>query len=105
MNHMSKKRKEWEPKEIVFSRHHILPRHPYGSNESINVEVIRDTIHRSIHNLFWNKMIAEQLITTVNLSEKALREDVRQWLIETLTSRNIYDPFEWYDPRAIDPNK
>ena len=46
-------------------------------------------------------MIAEQLITTVNISSKALREDVKQWLIDTLTSKDIYDPYEWYDPRVI----
>ena len=47
-------------------------------------------------------MLAEQLLTTVNLSEKALREDVREWLIEVLTSRNIYDPYEWYKEKAIE---
>jgi len=46
-------------------------------------------------------MLAEQLITTVNISEKALREDVRERLIETLTSRNIYDPYERYKPDVI----
>ena len=46
-------------------------------------------------------MIAEQLITTVNLSEKALREDVRQRLYEMLSSRDIKDPYEWYIPEAI----
>ena len=48
-------------------------------------------------------MIAEQLLTTIEFSEKALREDVRNWLVEVLTSRNIYDPYEWYDHRAIKP--
>ena len=46
-------------------------------------------------------MIAEQLITTVNISSKALREDVKQWLLETLTSRDINDPYERYDERVI----
>ena len=46
-------------------------------------------------------MIAEQLITTVNISSKALREDVKQWLLETLTSRDIYDPYERYDNKVI----
>jgi len=41
-------------------------------------------------------MIAEQLITMVWLNEKALREDVRRWLLDTLTSRDIEDPHEWY---------
>jgi hypothetical protein len=46
-------------------------------------------------------MIAEQLLTTVNISGKALREDVKQWLIDTLTSKDIHDPYEWYDDRVI----
>ncbi|MBO7444445.1 MAG: hypothetical protein J6T10_19765 [Methanobrevibacter sp.] len=46
-------------------------------------------------------MIAEQLLTTVDISSKALREDVKQWLIDTLTSKDIFDPYEWYDPRVI----
>ena len=46
-------------------------------------------------------MIAEQLLTTVWLSEKALREDVRRWLLDTLTSRDIEDPYEWYKDECI----
>ena len=46
-------------------------------------------------------MIAEQLITTVNLSAKALRDDVRKWLLDTLESKNIYDPYEWYTEDAV----
>jgi hypothetical protein len=41
-------------------------------------------------------MIAEQLITTIELSEKALKEDVRDRLLETLSSKNIHDPSERY---------
>ena len=46
-------------------------------------------------------MIAEQLITTVELSEKALREDVREWLLETLLSKNIHDPYTRYKDDCI----
>lgn len=46
-------------------------------------------------------MLAEQLITTIWYSEKALREDVRERLLETLTSRNILDPYERYKKDAI----
>lgn len=83
------------------SIHHILPRSKGGSSESLNLELLRNTTHRAIHTLFQNQMIAEQLITTVELSEKALREDVRQWLIETLTSKNILDPYERYKKECI----
>jgi hypothetical protein len=67
----------------------------------MNLEYLRNTTHRAIHTLFENKMIAEQLIRTVELSEKALREDVRRRLIETLTSKNIYDPYERYNDKVI----
>lgn len=46
-------------------------------------------------------MIAEQLIRTVEISEKALREDVKERLLETLTSKNIYDPYERYKDKVI----
>ena len=99
---MGKKRAEWEVKEIVYSHHHILPRSQHGANNDSNIEIIRDVQHRAIHTLFENKMIAEQLIRTINLSEKALRDDVRTRLIETLTSRNIYDPYLRYKGNCID---
>ena len=87
--------------EKSFSVHHILPRSRDWSSEDNNVELIRNSTHRAIHTLFANQMIAEQLITTVWLSEKALREDVRERLIETLTKRNIDDPYEWYKWECI----
>jgi len=47
-------------------------------------------------------MIAEQLLTTVDISSKALREDVRQWLIETLTTElDPNNPYDWYKDIAI----
>ena len=46
-------------------------------------------------------MLAEQLITMVNISEKALRPEVKQWLLDTLTSRDIHDPEEWYKDECI----
>ena len=87
--------------EEQYSKHHILPKSMRGSSESCNIEMLKNTTHRALHTLFQNQMIAEQLITTVELSEKALREDVREWLLETLASRNIHDPYERYTPKAI----
>jgi hypothetical protein len=88
-------------KHIKYSRHHLLPRHPYGNDSDNNIEIIKDNYHRAIHTLFANQLIAEQLITTVNISSKALREDVKQWLLETLNSRDISNPEERYDDRVI----
>lgn len=87
--------------EDQYSKHHILCKSRYGSSEPINIELLKNTTHRAIHTLFQNQMIAEQLITTVWLSEKALREDVRDWLLEVLTSKNIHDPYTWYKSDCI----
>lgn len=90
-----------EKKEIPMSKHHLLPQSQWGANIARNIELIRDVNHRAIHTLFQNKMIAEQLLTTVDISSKALRSDVKEWLIEVLTSKDIKDPYERYDPRVI----
>lgn len=93
--------KNKEKKEIPMSKHHLLPQSQWGANIERNIELIRDVNHRAIHTLFQNKMIAEQLLTTVDISSKALRSDVKEWLIEVLTSKDINDPYERYDPRVI----
>lgn len=90
-----------EKKEIKYSTHHILPSSQGGNSEKKNLIELRECYHRSIHTLFQNKMIAEQLLTTVDISSKALRSDVKEWLIEVLTSKDINDPYERYDPRVI----
>ncbi len=87
--------------EDQYSKHHILPRSRYWSSEPCNLEILKNTTHRALHTLFQNQMIAEQLITTVELSEKALREDVRQRLLDVLTSKNIHDPYTWYKDDCI----
>jgi len=88
-------------KETIMSRHHILPQSRGGANEARNIELIRDTQHRAIHTLFNNKLIAEQLLTTVDISSKALKPEIKKRLIEILTSRDIHDPHERYDDRII----
>lgn len=87
--------------EDRYSKHHILPRSRFWTSESCNIEILKNSTHRALHTLFQNQMIAEQLITTVELSDKALREDVRKRLLETLTSRNIHDPYERYKDDCI----
>ena len=87
--------------EDKYSKHHILPTSRFGSSEPINIEILKNTQHRALHTLFANQMIAEQLITTVWLSEKALRDDVRERLLEVLTSKNIHDPSIWYKDDCI----
>lgn len=87
--------------EDQYSKHHILPKSRFWSSDTVNMEILKNTTHRALHTLFQNQMIAEQLITTVELSGKALREDVRQWLLDTLTSKNIHDPYTWYKDECV----
>lgn len=88
-------------KEMKTSVHHILCKSRNGSNNDENLVELRHNYHQAIHTLFQNQIIAEQLLTTIDISAKALREDVREWLIETLNSRDIHDPYEWYDDKVI----
>jgi hypothetical protein len=87
--------------ENQYSIHHLLPKSRGGNSEEDNLEYIKNSKHRAIHTLFDNKIIAEQLLTTIDISAKALREDVKEWLIDTLTTRDIHDPRERYDEKVI----
>lgn len=87
--------------ENQYSIHHLLPKSRGGNSEEYNLEYIKNSKHRAIHTLFDNKIIAEQLLTTIDISAKALREDVKEWLIDTLTTRDIHDPRERYDEKVI----
>lgn len=88
-------------RDKTFSKHHILPKSKDGANNDDNIILLPDTTHRAIHTLFDNKMIAEQLIRTLDISKQAMREDVVEWLIETLTSLDIHDPYARYKISAI----
>jgi hypothetical protein len=46
-------------------------------------------------------MIAQQMIKTVELNQKALRPEIAQWLIDTLNSKDIYDPTIRYKDECI----
>ena len=78
------------------SIHHIVPRSKWGNNESKNLLELRDSKHRALHTLFDNKLIAEQLLTTLDLSKKAMRPEVLERLVETLTAHDESDLDFWY---------
>ena len=47
-------------------------------------------------------MLADQLLTCVNISEKALLPEVKDWLVETLTQTiDPYNPELWYKEECI----
>lgn len=87
-------------KEIKYSTHHIVPRSMWWSSDKKNLIELRETTHRALHTLFENKLLAEQLITTVELSEKAIRPEVRERLLETLTAHDPSDLDFWYIDRT-----
>lgn len=78
-------------KENKTSVHHLLCKSRGGSNSEDNLIRLKHNYHQAIHTLFANQLLAEQLITTVNLSEKALRPEIRAWLLETLTAHDPED--------------
>ena len=78
-------------KDFKTSVHHLVCKSRWGKNDEDNLVTLRHNYHQAIHTLFANQLLAEQLITTVNLSEKALRPEIRAWLIETLTAHDPED--------------
>lgn len=74
-----------------LTTHHLLCQNPdtnttyKWSNDPINLLRIKWNVHDAIHTLFVNKMIADQMLTCVNISEKALIPEVRDWLVDVLT--------------------
>ena len=92
--------KNKEKKPIEFNIHHILPTSQGGITNETNCEMIRRTTHSALHTLFQNQLIAEQLITTVNLSSKALKPEVVERLLETLTAHDAKDIDFWYSRKT-----
>lgn len=84
--------KKWHNTSI----HHVIPRSKGWNNENKNLLELRDTKHRALHTLFDNKLIAQQLLTTLDISKKAMRPEVLEWLVETLTAHDPEDLDFWY---------
>ena len=82
------------------SVHHIVPRSRWGTNEGQNLLELRDSKHRSLHHLFANQLIAEQLLTTIDLNSKALRPEVVERLVETLSMHEATDLSFWYKDKT-----
>lgn len=87
-------------KELKYSTHHIVPRSKGGNNDEENLIELRETQHRAIHTLHANRLIAEQLITTLDLSKQAMRPEVVEWLVDTLTAHDVNDLDFWYKPNT-----
>lgn len=82
------------------SVHHIVPRSRWWTSEGQNLLELKDNLHRSLHHLFANQLIAEQLLTTIDLNSKALRPEVVEWLVETLSMHEATDLDFWYKDKT-----
>ena len=85
-------------KEKRYSHHHILPRSQWWTDNDENIVLLPETTHRAIHTLHSNRLIAEQLITTLDISKQAMRPEVVEWLVDTLTAHDVNDLDFWYKP-------
>ncbi len=83
------------------STHHIVCRSRFWTSDKHNLIELRETQHRALHTLFNNQLLAEQLLTTVNISSKALRPEVKERLLETLTAHEADDLEFWYKPECF----
>lgn len=94
-------------KERNLTTHHLLCQHPdtntnlLWSSHPHNLIKIVDSTHRAIHTLFANKMIADQMLTCVDISQKALLPEVRAWLVDVLTQLDPKDPTLRYKEECI----
>lgn len=98
----------WKTKDWVkYTDHHILCRHPYWtklewSSHPHNIIRLTEVQHQAQHALYQNFMLANQLLTCVELSSKALLPEVKDWLVDTLTNTiDPYNPELWYKPECI----
>ena len=91
-----------------LTTHHLLCQHPETdtnyrwSNHPLNLITIKNWTHTALHTVLSNKMIANQMLTCVNISEKALLPEVKNWLVEVLTQTiDPLDPTLWYKEECI----
>lgn len=84
--------KKWRDTSV----HHVLPSSRGWTSDRQNLLELRDSKHRALHTLFANQLIAEQLLTTIDISRKAMRPEVVERLIETLTAHDESDLDFWY---------
>lgn len=85
-----------------YNKHHILPVSRFWATTPRNLETLKIPTHNAIHTLFDNRMIAEQLLRTIDYSEKAMKPEVVKRLKEVLTAMDPSDPFNWYIDEVIE---
>ena len=75
----------------IITTHHIVARHEWGTNHDDNLLRIPEKPHQALHILHQTRLIAEQLLHTIELSEKAMKPEVVRWLVDTITQEDPRD--------------
>lgn len=89
-----------------YSDHHELPQNPawtkeHWSNHPNNIKRLKDVKHRAIHDLFENLMFPEQVITLIELSDTALKPEIKEEFLEFIKRRDIHNPRQRYKDECI----
>lgn len=85
-----------------YNKHHILPQSRWGATTPRNLVTLKIPTHNAIHVLFENKLIAEQLLRTIDYSEKAMKPEIVNLLKEVLTMIDPSDPTKRYIDDVIE---
>lgn len=80
----------------IRTTHHIVPRHEWGTNDDDNLIRLKEWPHQALHILHETRLVAEQLLHTLDLNAKAMRPEVVKWLVDTLTQKDPRDLDFWY---------
>ena len=80
----------------TLTTHHIVARHEGWTNHEDNLLRIPDKPHQALHILHQTRLVAEQLLHTIEINEKAMRPEVVKWLVDTLTQEDPRDMNFWY---------
>ena len=78
-------------KHNLRTTHHIVPRHEGWTSEDDNLLRLKEKPHQALHILHETRLVAEQLLHTIELNEKAMRPEVVKWLVETITQEDPRD--------------
>ena len=70
--------------EVIYNRHHCLPRSKWGLSTDVNVIKLPVSEHIKLHSYFWNATPVEQICKILLLNEKVWSENFKSDLIAVL---------------------
>lgn len=80
------------------SKHHLIPRSKWWTNDKRNIVALKDKYHRAFHIVFWNDTPVEQIKRIVKLNQTVLTDETKQDLLNLLSSK---DEKEYYKKWAL----